>query len=916
MSITRIIVAPTQGVSKKRPDVYKVINLETAMPIPDPSILHSLFADGITAKVIERMPTKPKFMEVMYRRDVIDPEQAVIIELCGERGVVVEAAKVSYRHYGRKALGHLYTNMAVFDVFTSEPKITTMKLSGERTPTLHYDLASMNDAELMRVSADRELNLSLPQMKKLAEFQIRDDLPSVTDVYLETFAAFWSDHCFHTLWKSLGLLDKLKDATARIGNPNLLSAFVDNACAWDFYGGLALLFKLETHNSPTQKEPFGGQQTKLGGVIRDIFENGLYGRPIGNIEYTVVGEFVRMRYPVLDGVIPAPVIARETIRAISSYGNPMGIPMLLARMSSHPDYSAKAFALGGSVGITHKEAAQKGVPHVGDLAVLVGGRTGRDGLHGSVVSSGTVSDLTDTGAVTHVQIGNPFTEQLMMRVSEELWRAGCCTARNDFGAAGIVSCFGEMGKGTDSIGGIIINLALVPLKGTGLADWMVALSESQERFGHAIKPEKLAKARAIYAKYGIEATVVGVFTNTGRFQMLYDPGVVPSIDMELSGEVSLDVPYAYFDECPLPVVEVRESEPKKDVVEYPEITLENVASMGLAVVGHFDVCDQSVATTQYDSTVQGITRRGPLYGVHYDIPTHLSVQTPVFGKQWASTVSFGFSPWAFEADPISAAIGSMMAVLATQVVAGVKLSDIVLADNFYTDGQDPVSLWYLQQQVNALADLSVMTGTPFGTGKDSSSGRGKFGGVTVKVPPGVAITALGKALDARRLVGHQWQGVGNKLVALGPRVNRLDGSILSSAFDITGVRMDRFPVDSARSYLEQIGNLARQGIFDSAVPIDRGGMFLRLFEGMEASGFGFSAEVCAELFPESFGAVLVEVSPRRADWLLRKPELHPLVVGTILPEQVLSVRGTDVNFNSLRQVWGSTFERMVYEQNA
>lgn len=260
MATARIIVAPN-GTEKS--DVYKIINLETSASIPNVSVLHSLFADGITTHVVDQMP-KGNFKEVMYHNGVIDPQQQIIIDLCAKRGVWVAAVKVGCRYYG-KALDGLYVNKAVHIAYTEEPQLTTLKPRGVRQEMQYFDLRVMNDADLQQLSKVRELHLSLPQMKQLVRFQDKLGFHSVSDVYLETFAAFWSDHCFHTLWKALGLFEMLKAATAKIGNPNLLSAFVDNAGVWDFYDGLALLFKLETHNSPTQSEPFGGQMTKLGG---------------------------------------------------------------------------------------------------------------------------------------------------------------------------------------------------------------------------------------------------------------------------------------------------------------------------------------------------------------------------------------------------------------------------------------------------------------------------------------------------------------------------------------------------------------------------------------------------------------------------------------------------------------------------
>ena len=910
--IYRIIVAP----KKRRSDIFKIINLEIEGEASDLSVLYPVFANSETTRVIQSMPAKTaerSFKELMYSNAVIDPEQDTIIKLCAHKGIKVEAAKVSYRYYG-KAAEDLYVNKLVHVFYTDEPVLTTLKPRGVRQPMQYFDLRKMSDDELRQLSKNRELHLSLSKMKKLVKFQKRLKLTKVTDVFLETFAGAWSEHCFHDLWKSLKLFKLLQKAVEKIGNPNLISAFVDNAGVWDFYDGLCILFKLETHNSPTQKEPFGGQMTKLGGVLRDIFENGLGAKPIGNLEMTVVGEFERLRYPEFAGkTLPASTIAQETVQAIAGYGNPMGIPMNLARMMSHPNFSGKPFALGGAVGITTKEAAEKGVPHDGDIAVMVGGRTGNDGLHGATVSSGGMTEQTDSGDFTHVQIGLPFIEQKMMRAGLELRDKKCVRARNDFGALGIVSAFGEMGKNTDNVGGFICNLALVKLKCAGLGNWQIAISESQERFAHVIKPEKLKLAMKIYKKYGLEATPIGMFNNSGRFMMFYDSDQKFSTNMHLSGEICFDVPYSFFDECPLDKVEITKPAKKTGNVPHLPINSGNVMSWGLHVVGHFDVCNQSWATTQYDSTVQGITWQGPLYGNNYNIASSLSVSRPVYQKYYGVTVSQSYSPWQFEVDPVQAAVNAMADVLVTQVIAGVRPTDIALADNFYTDGDDPEARWYLKEQVKAITKLSIETKTPIIVGKDSSAGWAMFGGRKVCVLPSVCITGMGKVRDVRRILLHQWKSIGNVLVAIGPQAGRLDGSILHSALNIPGVQLDKLPIKKFPSYLGMLYDLSRSGKIISAVPINRGGIFLRLFEGVEASGLGVDVpNDCYDLFPESFGSVLAEVRPETVQNLHKLyPKLPIKVIGVLQRRKGITIEGEKLNFSVLHSYWNSTFKKAL-----
>lgn len=908
--ITRIIRVP----KGKWTGVFTIFNLEMEDGATfNRKELEGVFYDPMVEEIVSAMPPG-KFLEVMYHNGVIDPAEAAIIAACARVGIKIEAAKVGHRYYGRARRGVLF-NKLVQVKFTKEPVLETLKPRGSRKGMRVYNLTVMGDEELLELSRERDLSLSLAQMKKLVEFQRRDRLDVVTDVWLETFAARWSDHCNHVKWKSLGLFKILKDATERIKNSNLVSAFIDNAGGWKFFGGLVAVFKLETHCSPSQQEPYGGQMTKSGGVIRDILEFGLGALPIGNLEMTVVGEFALRCYRWLKGcALGARVIARETIRAIADYGNPMGIPMMLARMFSHPAFGGKVFALGGTVGITTEGAAKKGRALPGDYVVLVGGRTGNDGLHGATVSSGAITENTDTGDRCHVQIGNAFIEQKMMRAGVELRDNGCLRARNDYGAAGIVSAVGELGEDAN---GVLVNLARVLLKCAGLENWQIALSESQERFAHAVIPRKWRKAQAIYKKYGLEATIIGVFTGNGRFQIVYDEKSTEfSFSAPLSGEICLDVPFSYFDECPLPRLEVIAPPPKTEKVIFPEINLGNVAAMAEKVVGHFDVCNQARAITQYDATVQGRTFQGPLYGCNYNVASSLAVLKPVYGKPWGLTVSQSFSPWQFEVDPVKAATNAVLDAIITQVIAGVKLTDICLADNFYTPSQDKYAYWYLTEQVKAIADLSVELGTPFITGKDSSSGSAVFPQGVINVLPSVCITAMGKIKDVRRLKPHQWQAAGNLIYVIGPQVWTISGSILAAALGITGNRLNEIHhiVNQGRDYMEAVGRLCRSRLVKSAVPINRGGIILRLFEGVEASGFGFEAMYCGALFPESFGTALVEVEPQEHVRLERDySSLEPRCIGRITREKGLTIDEKRLPWNKLFRAWNTKFGKEVYQ---
>lgn len=901
---------------KNGDNVFTIYNLEVS-PQADLFALGNLFCNPETEEIVYGIDLpKGEFIEVIYHNGVIDPAQDSIIIACKAFGVEVEAAKISHRYYGEAAKA-VITNKLVHAVYADEPVLETLKPRGARKGMQLFDLTAMSDRKLLGLSKKRELALSLPQMQRLALIQKDLGLQAVTDVFLETFAARWSDHCDHGTWKALGLFEILKGATARIANVNKVSAFVDNAGGWLFYDDYVLVLKLETHNSPSQKEPYGGQLTKLGGVLRDIMEFALGAFPIGNLEMTTVGEFKPKKYPnINDYTLSAKTIARETIRAIADYGNPMGVPMLFARMNEHPDFGGKVFALGGSVGITTFKNATKGKPRIGDYFVIVGGKTGNDGLHGATVSSGELTEHTDQGDSCHVQIGNPFIEQKMMRAGMEIRDKGCASARTDFGAAGIVSAAGEMGEDAGNLGGVLINLALVPLKCAGLENWQIALSESQERFAHAIKPEKLDEAMEIYARYELEATVVGVFTGNGRFQLVHNPELKDfTADTQLSGEIAFDVPYGLFKNNPLPQLEIIPP-PAKDIkLSLPEITLDNLEEMVLRVVGNFNCASQARATTQYDSTVQGKSHWGPLYGENYNVSSHLAVLKPVCGKPYDACLSMSFSPHQFAANPRQAAINAMLDAIAIQIVAGVRRTDICLADNFYTPNKDPHAYYWLAEQVKAIAGLSVELGTPFITGKDSSSGSAYCGEYLVNVPPSVCITAMGKINNVKRLVPPQWQSPGNLLFAIGPRTESLGGSILASTFGQDG-NLEEIDLSGIKKYFDDLSMVVASGFVKSAVPINRGGIIQRLFEGVEASGFGVKTSLTLkklkELFFEHFGSVLVEAEEGYRNQLEDIFGELIVPVGIITPEKDLSVQNKVLDRERLRGAWNAKFGKEVY----
>ncbi|MCK4822786.1 phosphoribosylformylglycinamidine synthase, partial [bacterium] len=338
-------------------------------------------------------------IEVGYQRAVTDPELPSIVRGAKSFKIAnLDWVRISHRYQflgiGEK-ISHQIVERYLFNpqvqlIISSKEKWDTLKPQGATGPVEDIDLKGLTADELLLLSENRRLFLNVDQMQVLQDISERIQRP-LTDAEVEMFAQTWSDHCFHTTWKSLGLLQALWDATIAINHPLVLSVFEDNAGAMDFYEGWALTIKGETHNSPSAVSPYGGIMTKHGGVIRDTLGCGQGAWPIGGSTVMGLGD-PRMHWKdVPRGALHPKTVLVESIRGTADYTNPMGIPMMFPVYRFHPGYTGKCFALGHSIGLIPSNRAKKGHPKPGDLAILIGGLTGRDGLHGATVSSSSMT---------------------------------------------------------------------------------------------------------------------------------------------------------------------------------------------------------------------------------------------------------------------------------------------------------------------------------------------------------------------------------------------------------------------------------------------------------------------------------------------------------------------------------------------
>lgn len=870
------------------------------------------------------VPEQGPIVEIGYQKAVTDPETPSILEgasALGVDGLVWARLSMRYQFFGvsldealRIARDHLY-NPVVQMIVTEDSYGSTLRPSGEPEPVRRIPLLGMDDAELARVSEQNSWYAPLEQMKALQKYEEQRG-QALTDAEIEIVVQSWSDHCYHTTWKSLGLLEVLMNATESINHPMVISVFKDNAGAIEFFDDYAITIKGETHNFPSSIATFGGVTTKHGGVIRDTIGFGKGAYPIGGS--TVMGT-VDPR--TSDSDVPAGAlnpghIVRESIRATAYYCNPMGIPMMYSVYRAHIGYP-KCLALGHSVGIIPSKYALKEQPVPGDRLVLVGGRTGRDGIHGATASSVGMTGETAEKESAAVQIGHPITERKFMEAVPLLRDSGFIRSITDLGAGGISCAAGEMGEDT----GVELDLDAVPLKDQSLSAWEILLSESQERMALAIPPDQLDDALRILERFSVEASVIGTFTGDHRFRTLWRGETVTDIDMDF-----------LWGACPIQQAEVKA--PDSPVSGHQsgaghELTVCRLGDMARRVVSHYHCCDQSPAGFQFDSTVQGRTVVGPYGGKTGKMPTNVFVSAPLRGRPYGVVSTISYNP--FYGDVDSAGLVKLLVIeaITRAVAAGADPESIALNDNFYTPRYTPQIGWHLVQMVETAAKVSEEFGTPFISGKDSSSGTFVTpDGESIDVPITFAVATIGKTADVSRVKTKDLKSAGNLVVlAGGIDPAKLGGSVYLDCFGERGSVLHGSDDPGLTARVRKLWRLLHDLYCRTDCPVKaasavgEGGVFVRLFEmayggrlGVDLSLDSSAGSLEGLLFAECIGSVLLEVSDQ-ADPGELFGDLPYTILGRTIHERVIRVSYSgdrvELPVDDLVAAWEGTFGEVV-----
>ncbi len=791
----------------------------------------------------------------------------------------------------------------------------------EPPPAAIVDL-DVSNQELLNISNKGILALSLEEMQAVKNYY---ELPQTkqqrktlalpawpTDIELEIIAQTWSEHCKHKIFNATIKMQEtessgntqtntikslyksyIQKATRELQpkRPDLLSVFKDNSGIVKWNDRYAVCFKVETHNSPSALEPYGGSLTGILGVNRDVLGTGLGAKPIFNTDILCFA-YPSENLPKRPKLLPPEVIMNGVRKGIQDGGNKSGIPTVNGGIVFHPGYRAKPLIFCGTGGILplkiNNYSAYEKHTKSGDTVVMAGGRVGKDGIHGATFSS---EALHEGSPVTAVQIGDPFTQKRLLDFVLAARDAGLITGITDNGAGGLSSSVGEMATLT---GGAKIDLDHVPTKYPGLAAWEIVVSESQERM--TISTNNFSALQNLAKKYSVEISNIGVFNQSGKFEIMHKGKLVAALDLEFLHdgvpELCLEAEWQTRTDktggaLPRPY--------EKQAAQF------DIKTLLLKVLAHPNVCSRESVIRRYDHEVQGTSVIKPLMGEKQSSPCDAAVLTPVLGESTGLVISNGLCPQLSELDPYLMAQAALDEAIRNAVCVGADPTTISVLDNFcwpdsVVSKNNPNGKKYLGMLVKAcqgLYDATVFMGTPLISGKDSMKNDFDDGVVRLSVPPTLLISAMGKIPDINRCITSYFKNAGDEIFLCSAGSLGLAGSIFSTIYS-GSTELCTLDLRKARLLYHKLHESIMNDWISSAHDLSDGGLAIALAESIIGSGLGASinAGVDIALFAEGPAHIIVSVSPtHKQKFLDGMGGCDVLSLGSVISDNQLKITG-------------------------
>jgi phosphoribosylformylglycinamidine synthase len=814
-------------------------------------------------------------LEVVRRPGVMDPVAQSVVRAAERLGLAVSDVR-SWQAYVVPAstgpallqqLGEqLLANAAIEELRLDQPAGVGPV---EELPDAPFELVTVplreaSPERLLELSRDGCLALDGVEMEAVAA-HFRAEGREPTDVELETIAQTWSEHCKHKTMTGIVdfegeridnlLKSTIARATRELDREFCMSVFVDNAGVVAFDESHHLSFKVETHNHPSAIEPYGGAGTGLGGVLRDTLGTGLGARPVASTDVFCFGppDLPIERLP--KGSLHPLRVMKGVVAGVRDYGNRMGIPTVNGAVCFDERFVGNPLVYCGSIGLLPVDRLDKTV-RPGDLILLAGGRTGRDGIHGATFSSQELHSESETVSSGAVQIGNAIEEKKVMDAMLQARDRGLYRSVTDCGAGGLSSAVGEMGAecGAHAV------LDRVPLKYHGLTYSEIWISEAQERMVFAVPPEHEDEILAVFAAEDVDATIIGSFNDSGR------------LTAEHAGARVMDLPMVFLHEG-LPRQTRQALRRVPELSEVPELPAARAGDTLRALLAGPDVASKEWIIRQYDHEVQAGSVIKPLVGPRHDGPGDAAVVAPVLGSRQGFAVGCGISPSMGVVDPYRMALAVIDEALRNVVAVGGDPGRAAILDNFsWGNCERPENLGDLVLACRGCYDAAMAFRTPFISGKDSLNNEYREGDRTISIPPTLLISALAIVPDVACSMTMDLKAAGNGLLVVGATTAELGGSQLARLHGSTGRQVPAVDLERAPRLLAAVHRAIAGSLVSACHDISDGGLAVAAAEMAFAGGLGLrldldalpvegSPGLAARLFGEAPSRFLLEVAP-------------------------------------------------------
>ncbi|MEZ6143858.1 MAG: phosphoribosylformylglycinamidine synthase subunit PurL [Planctomycetaceae bacterium] len=908
-----------------------------------------LLADGVVERcVIHALPAENEdassLINVLFKPGVTDNVGSTASRALQDLGLKVDRVATCRKYWlnedaderdVQRLTMKVVANDSIERVIRGPLPLASIAVGGEyRFSPQETSIRELSDDELVRLSKTGQLYLSLVEMQTIQKYFL-DLGREPTDIELETIAQTWSEHCSHkTLAGRIAYRDEHGERTFHnmlketifaatqtirkmLGDDDwCVSVFKDNAGIVTFDEKQDVCIKVETHNHPSALEPYGGANTGIGGVIRDPIGTGMGARPVCNTDVFCFAPPDTPHDTLPPGVLHPKSVMQGVVAGVRDYGNRMGIPTVNGAVYFDERYLGNPLVYCGNIAMIPRGMSEKHVTP-GDYIVAVGGRTGRDGIHGATFSSAELTHESEELSGGAVQIGNAITEKMLLDVILEARDRGLYNAITDCGAGGFSSAVGEMGEKT----GAEVWLEKAPLKYSGLTYTEIWISEAQERMVLSVPPNSWEEFESLCASEGVEATIIGRFTDTQRLVLSYDGAEVGNLDMAYlhDGRPPV-VRQAVYQSPNLQGGGIREGQATEPLADASGS--EDHAKTLKSILSSLNVCSKEWVIRQYDHEVQAGSVVKPLVGITNDGPSDAAVVRPDLMSNRGLVISCGMNPRYGDIDPYWMAAAAIDEAMRNCVAVGADPEKIAILDNFcWGNTQRPETLGSLVRAALGCQDTAIAFGTPFVSGKDSLNNEFTYGERTISIPPSLLITALGQVADIRQCVTMDLKEPGNVLFLIGDTKSEFGGSHYHLSVGIDGGEVPRVDMEQAPRVFAALHEAITSNLLRSCHDLSEGGLAVAIAEMAFAGGYGVDVSLggfgkmddTVALFSESCTRFVVEVPAADADrfeeLIKQRTGRSAVQLGLVTEKgrvRIVSIEGNvriDESIDDLKECW-------------